>query len=413
MLPRKRIITIVIASLAAVLLIAGGIWYYRNYVGKEDISITSIGQLDYEWQKIASDDGIVGEYIWQRTTNLMIRGDEVMIPSWHMIPGRLSYQTEQTSDEYLLEDQATLLRMYVKASDRMEATSLVNRVYEYFDMSAQNNAAKSEWLSAFCEYYSRFGKVSDIDRIKDMIGLLFEEDGTYKTEVLSSAVYHQGSFVSLAEPDEDYVEGSLTQLPGNGEDEQQEFEGIRLSSVDLSLVRDLENAELLPEGAFQKNLDAVLGGMVSDDINLYAFAYKYTPDLDEPISYIYSAESANSVSITESVRTMRHLAEVDQLPVVAYTWIKNAVLNSGYLRDHYYYAIGTTDGDEAMDCYIDLMIVSYLQQDSALYSKISESIGRRVATYTDSPALSMVYREVNGRFIVLASENLRLTELIY
>lgn len=416
MVNRKRIIITILSISAALLLTAGAIWYGMNYLGKKEISSAGVTGMDYEWQLMASEEGIVSDYIFQRTAGLMIEEAEVMIPSWYLVPGRLSYQPAEISEEYLLEDQALLLRMYIRTSDRTSAGRLVNRVWEYFDMEQQDNRAKSEWLSAFILYYENMGRVSDYDKIVGLAALLFEDDGTYRPETLSAARYYSPSFVSLEDNSaQEYHEGSVNAQPGadsEGED-LFEFDGVRLSSIDLALVRDLENAGIIAQGAYERNLNLVLGGIISDDISLYAFAYKTVDDEENPVSYIYSADKAASVDVIESVRTMRHLSEVQSLPDRAYSWVKNIIINSGYLRDTYYFVMGRTDGNEAVDCYVDLMEIAYRRDDTALFGRVCGLVGMRVATYTDSPALSMIYRERDGRYYVTAGENLGLCVLIY
>ena len=50
--------------------------------------------------------------------------------------------------------------------------------------------------------------------------------------------------------------------------------------------------------------------------------------------------------------------------------------------------------------------IAFLMDDADLYDKICNCIGMRVASKSTSPALYMVFREEDGRYVFYASENL-------
>lgn len=221
-----------------------------------------------------------------------------------------------------------------------------------------------------------------------------------RQEALSVASYEQGTFYSLDNPGDD--DGAFSSLEQIGEDhpvEYTELTGVMISSIDLRLIRNLENNGLLPEGSFQKNLELVLGARVSDDIPLFAYAYA------DGI-YVYSHNVAAAVDVEESVVTMRHLAEVGELPSDSYNWLKMQIMNYGLVRQQYYYSYGNTQGDEAVAIYADIMHIALELDDMDMYERACILEGSRVATYSSSPALSMIYREEDGRFVFYARENL-------
>jgi len=399
---RKKIITIVIIALAAIILGGGYLLYQRYYGGAVKFDIETQPIVDYEHRSMASSHGIVPDYLWMRTKQLMVGVDDdsLLIPSSYMIAGRLSYQDAESSGEYRLEDQALLLMMYVRSGDRIKAMQLKEQILEYYDFENESNTGLSAFLTSYIYYYIAYGSVNDGARIEEIVNVLFDEEGNMRQEALSVASYEQGTFYSLDNPADD--DGAFSSLEQIGEDhpvEYTELTGVMISSIDLRLIRNLENNGLLPEGSFQKNLELVLGARVSDDIPLFAYAYA------DGI-YVYSHNVAAAVDVEESVVTMRHLAEVGELPSDSYNWLKMQIMNYGLVRQQYYYSYGNTQGDEAVAIYADIMHIALELDDMDMYERACILEGSRVATYSSSPALSMIYREEGGRFVFYARENL-------
>ena len=386
--------------MAAIVLGGGYLLYQRYYGGAVKFDIDTAPVVDYEHRQTASSHGIVSSYLWMRTKSLMLGndGDSLFIPSSYMIAGRLSYQDAESSGEYRLSDQALLLDMYVRNGDRIAAMRLKEQILNYYDFDSESNAGISAFLTAYLNYYVSYGSVKDGEKISELVGVLFDEEGNMREEALSVAVYEQGSFYSLDDPGD----GSYSSLEQLGEDvptEYTEVTGIEIASIDLRLIRNLENNGLLPEGSFERNLELVLGSQVSSSVPLFAYAYANG-------IYIYSHNVAAAVDVEEAVVTMRHLAQVDELPSDAYNWLKMQIINTGVIRQQYYYSYGSTEGDEAVNIYPDIMHIALELGDDDLYERACTLEGSRVATYTSSPALSMIYREEDGRFVFYARENL-------
>lgn len=397
----KKILIAVIASVSAVVLGGAYLLYQRYYGGAARFDIETTPIVSYEYRKTASDHGIVADYLWMRTKELMLGkdGDSLFIPSSYMIAGRLSYQEAESSGEYRLSDQALLLTMYVRRGDRIAAIRLKDAVLNEFDLESESNSEIAAFLSAYLYYYTAYGSVNDGDRIREITGMLFDEEGNMRTEVLQVASYEQGGFYSTDEITGDGSYSSLEQGTNQIDIEFTETEGIRISSVDLRLIRNLESNGLLPEGSYESNLELVRGAFVSPEIPLYAYAYA------DGI-YIYSHDVPAAVDVEEAVLTMRHLSEVGELSEDAYSWLKMQFVNSGYVNSEYYYTYGSTQGTQAADIYPDVMMIALELGDDDLYDIMSGVEGSRVATYSSSPALSMIYREENGRFVFYARENL-------
>ena len=389
---RKKIIRVIPFVLAALLIGGLYIWYSHTYGNAGPIKLQDDRKITYEWQQIASECNITGDYLWSRTKKLMIQEaeDGVLIPSSYMIEGRLTSEPAEESGVYLPSDQALLMKLYVRDNDRFAAVTLKNKVLDSFNMEDYSVEEQMAWLEGYVVYYSAYGTSDDYKNIKELVAGLFTDDGMVRTSDLTAA-----SFDSPA---------------GTSEDELYSFEGITLASVRLMLIRSLEANELLPEGSFDRNLELVLGGMISDDIPLFAYAARY--EEDGTVSYVYSKDHAASVSVVDSIRVMRSLAETDSLPVLSYNWLKNTVLNQGALNDTYYLVTGSTDGSEAVDAYTDIMYIAFYRDDIDLYSNICGRLGSRVATYNSSPALSMIYRTQDDRYYFVARENLEVCLMV-
>lgn len=407
---RKKTVTVIIIACIALLLGGAYLWYARTYGNAEKIVLQSSDVISYEYKSMAASHGITGDYLWSRTQELMIDGGEdgTLIPSSYMIAGRLSYEDAEESGEYLLSDQARLLRMYVRSADRFKASALRNEVNARFDMNSQSIGERAAWLEAYLHFYVSYGNADDYSRIKDLIAQVFDENGLVRAEDITVASYNDRGYVSTDDGEGNTTEMSVLDVPAGHdyENELTNVTGVKLSSVRLSLIRDLESNGLLPQGSFVHNLEIVKGGVVSDSIPLYAYAYRILDD--GSISYIYSGTIVAAVDVGESILTMRNLAEVDELPEAGLNWIRNNIMNLGYIRSDYYFVTGSTDGEDALDSYADILHIALETEDIDLYDRMCTILGARVATYSSSPALSMIYRTSEDRFYFTARENLEV-----
>lgn len=407
---RKKTIRIVIITCVALLLGGAYLWYARTYGNAEKIILQSSDVVSYEYKSMAASHGITGDYLWSRTQELMLDGgsDGVLIPSSYMIAGRLSYEEAEESGEYLLSDQARLLRMYVRSADRFKASALRNEVNARFDMSGQSIEEKAAWLEAYLYYYVSYGNADDYSRILELISQVFDAEGNVITEEITVAAYNDRGYVSTTDSEGNTTDMSVLDVPA-GHDYENELTtvtGVKLSAIKLSLIRDLESNGLLPAGSFEHNLEIVQGGVVSDSVPLYAYAYQVLDD--GSISYVYSGTIVAAVDVGESVVTMRNLARVDSLPEAGLNWIRNNIMNYGCIRSNYYFVTGSTDGSEALDSYADILSIALETEDMDLYDRMCAIFGSRVATYSSSPALSMIYRTSEDRFYFTARENLEV-----
>ena len=122
--------------------------------------------------------------------------------------------------------------------------------------------------------------------------------------------------------------------------------------------------------------------------------------------YIYSGQSTGTIDIIQNVKTMKNLAEVGELDSSSFAEFKGQVMNNGRIYTEFLILTGNYSGREALSAYADGMMIAYYQGDTDLYNKLSDTLGKRVATKSTSPALYMVFREENDRYVFYARENL-------
>ena len=426
---RKQILIISICAAAALLVGGGYLFYAKVYGNAAKIKLYQTAVPKYEWQDIASDNNIVSDYLWSRTKKLMLEDNRILIPSSYKIAGRLVTQEAEVSEIYDLSDQALLLKCYVQAGDMVAATTLKKEVIKQFktydgmyfstigsDYDYKAISDNVAWLDAFLEYYAVYGTADDYEEIKELTGALFDENGELKPESLTVARYVDTMYVSTDDhDDEDPYDSSLEQVYGAfigeegeedmviREDPDAEVSGVKISDINLKLIYNLEQNDLIPKGSYDNALEIVKGSVAGAGVPYYAYAYERTAN---GINYIYSGTENAAISMTETIRTMKNLAEMNELDGDSYNELRNLIMNSGAIYMYYYLTTGNYSENVAYDAYVDAMQIAFLMDDADLYDKICNCIGMRVASKSTSPALYMVFREEDGRYVFYASENL-------
>jgi len=428
---------IVTAAIIVALVIGVGVFYLfytGRFGGGSKLKLTSPARVGHDWSDIAADNNIVSDYMFSRTKKLVVAngGDGVLAATTYTIAGRLVAQEAENSGVYELSDQALLLKCYVRAGDGQNAIALKNEVMKRFRLAdgayktyvyadeAKNNeelisvSASVAWLDALMEYYSSYGNDDDYKEIKHLAGLLFDDEGRLIPEQISVAKYAESLYVGLQdETVQDEEEASLEQLYGTitgdsegadavREEEQEDVEGVLLSNINLRLIRDLENNGLVAQGAYEKSLKAVKDGFAGAGYAFYAYATIGKIDSGD---YLYSGQRTGSFDISHNVRTMRNLAEVGELDGESFAEFKGMVMNNGRIYTEYVIMTGNYSGREAVNAYPDGMMMAYFMNDTDLYSRLSGTLGKRVATKSSSPALYMIFREENDRYIFYSREN--------
>jgi|GEM_PF-610887 len=432
-IPKRQILYIGIAVAAVLLLGAAYLIYSHAYGNTRKITLESSPVTGIEKGDIASENNIVPGYLFSRTKKLMLENasDGVLIPSSYRIAGRLVTQPAEESGVYLLTDQALLLKAYVRAGERSAAIALKSQVNDRFLSSTSglycyavysddyegertldtiaSNTCNIEWLDAYLEFYSVYGGSDDYDIIYRLSQALFDEEGNPVAESLTVARYVESAMVSEEEvSDEPDEEASLDTIYGSEAEEETEasvktVEGVKLSDVKLRLIYNLEQNDIIAEGAYENALEIVKGALATENIPLYAYAYEYGT---EGINYIYAADEAGTMSVTESLKTMRNLAEMGQLDSSVFALLSQEIINDGLVYDRYYLTTGNYGQADDGGAYADALELSYYMEDESLFALLCNIEGRRVASKSSSDALYMIFRQDESRYDFYAAENL-------
>ena len=428
----------IIAGAVFIAVVTGAVIFYLFYTGSfgggSKIKIDDPVRVGYDWRNYAAENNIVSDYLFSRSKKLIVAegGDGVLAATSYTIAGRLVTEEAESSGIYGLSDQALLMKCYVRAGDKMSATSLRNKVNELFRLpdgsyrafvyadgtndEMTTNASMIDWLDAMCEYYVNFGNDDDYDNIKRLTEAIFDSDGSMRTEKISVAKYAESLYVGLDDTSEineddeatlEQIYGTITGELDGAEVEnvtnEEEVEGVLLSNINLRLIRDLEANGLLVQGAYDKALLAVKKGFAGDGNPFYAYATFGAMDGGE---YYFCGRSTGAFDIAQNIKTMRNLAEVGELDSFSYGEFKGQIMNSGRIYSEYNIMSGNYSGSEATGSYVDGLMIAFYMQDANLYSTLTNTIGKRVATKSSSPALYMVFREENDRYVFYARENM-------
>ena len=130
----KQIIIAALLFVAAISGVIAYLLYVRTFGNAAQIALTPHDNPGYEWEQIASENNIISNYLWGRTKKLMLNrdGEDILIPTYYKIAGRLVTQPAESSQIYKLSDQAWFLDCYVEAGDAVAARNLKNRVVSKF-----------------------------------------------------------------------------------------------------------------------------------------------------------------------------------------------------------------------------------------------------------------------------------------
>jgi len=406
------------AVIGAILLLggAGYLIYSRVYGNIGRIKLCETATSDIDRKKVAADNNIITGYLFSRTKNLFLdQGpDGKFMPSQYTIAGRLVTQPAENTLIYRLEDQALLLKAYIKNGDRGKSVDLYNEINKRFlkddgtylaviyDGSYEgtkelegrsDNTSQMALLDAFLKYYATYGSTNDEKYIRSLTATLFDTDGYIRAEDLVVEDYQGADPAGLIGDDSEEPASS-------GESE---LTGVKLSDVNLPLIKSLEINAFLPEGSYDRAAGIVQGGLVSDSERLYAYAYETT---ESGINYVYTAGDVGAVDVYESLKTEANLAAMGLLTDTDTAWISQEVFNSGMIPRYYYLTTRNFSEDNCYDAAPFLINIAYMTGDAPLYSIVCKLEGLRVATKSSSVALYMIFRQDESRFTFDAAENL-------
>ena len=211
----RQLVTAAIIGAVLVLGGAGYLVYSRFYGNIGKIKLVPTVTSDIDRKKVASENNIITGYLFSRTKHLMLEEgpDGILIPSQYTIAGRLVTQPAENTLTYRLEDQAMLLKAYVKNGERGKAAELRNEINKRFaagdgsyyaavydeafegERTLQNkktNTSQIAWLDAYLEFAASFGNNDDEKKIRDLGQMIFDENGAIKPETFTVEGYGCG-----------------------------------------------------------------------------------------------------------------------------------------------------------------------------------------------------------------------------
>lgn len=417
----KKKLFIGIGAILAVLILAGlYLWYVRDFREHSNLDLEFPKSVSYEWNEDYGEDKINKSLLWSRTKELLLenRENQTLIVSSYTLPGTLQEQPGKESGQYLLEDQALLLKVYLQKTDPLSATALVNEVNNYFDLSDADTRSKLSYLDSYLMYYSMYGKSKDLEIIKSMVSDIFDDEGFLKPSKIFVNGYTNKAYVSAVDKAAALEEGSalgdLELLYSSDETNDSTvvtINGILLGDVRLLLIKNLENNKLLPEGSYDRNLELVLGGLLEDGSGLFANAYYYE---DGNVTYFQTAPAAGQINVFETVITMRNLSEVNALPTSSVAWITESLNSTEGINHGTYKLLDRSFVDYPNDrVFYPVLQIAINLDNEDMFIKVMDKIDFYRATYHNSPALNMIYTPImGGRNACYAWENLMVASTL-
>lgn len=411
----KKKLLIGIGVVAALLLIAGlYLFYVRGFRDSKKLKLEPQAHFPYSWEESYGEDKIVKDYQWNATKELMLRqrNNQTLMVSYYTLPGKLQEEQGMESGVYLLEDQALLLKAYLIKEDAMSATALVTEINNYFDVSNADTASKIAYLDSYLKYYSMYGNNKDLDLIKSMVDSTFDSNGLLKPETIDVNKYINKAYVGASDKEAALQEGgALSGIEAGSNDEDYfdtsvQYEGVMLSNIRLSLIRNLETNGFLPAGSYDRNLAIVLNGQLSSNPGLFANAYYI--DGDEYI-YIQIAPIPSQIDVFETLLTMRNLSEVGSLPSASNAWISSSLASAEGINHTYYKLIDESFVETRSNRVNYLILQIAVNTDNQdLFNRVMDKIDVYRATYKYSPALYMIYEVRDERNVCVAWDNLMM-----
>lgn len=416
---KKKLLFVGIGILVALILGGLYLWYMRDLRDSHNLNLTLKKEVPYSWSEDYGGNKINKDYLWGATKELLInqREDNTLIVSSYLLPGTLTEQTGEESGVYLLEDQALLLRNYLQNTDALKANALVAEINSRFDLNSADTASKLTFLEVYLEYYSMYGKDSDLANIKSLVTSLFDDEGLLIPTPISVNSYINKAYVGAVDKEAALEEGGA--LSGaelsNNEDASgataTTYNGVLLSNIRLLMIKNLENNNLLPAGSYDKNLALVKGGMIDTGMGLYSNAYYL--DNGTPV-YFQTTSVPSQVDVYETILTMRNLSEVGELEASSIAWISASIASTEGINHTTYKLIDNKFSETSNNrVFYFVLQISINIDNEDLFIKTMDKLDLYRATYQNSPALHMIFEaESNGRNACYAWENLMISSIL-
>ncbi len=178
---------------------------------------------------------------------------------------------------------------------------------------------------------------------------------------------------------------------------------LGLSQADFEAMRQLSLLDGRWKAVYAANLAVVQGGLLGDDLPLYAEAYSTASGGYLP----FTGEHA-WVDTLESLRVVLHLCEVGQADPRSLAWLRTQVMDTGAVYAAYDLATGSpVSTDECVPAYAIAARIARMTGDAVYYKAAIDRIDWNLATDVNSLADGAVFRkDATGRVLVFAVDNL-------
>lgn len=176
---------------------------------------------------------------------------------------------------------------------------------------------------------------------------------------------------------------------------------IRLDSLDLLALQHLGSRNPVLASRYEEALDLVEGGLISDDLPLYAAVWY--PDSR---GYVHFEGTYPEIDLVASLKVALHLAEVGRLDPRTLGWLSEHLLNDGALYARYHIAQGQpTSGEESLVGYALTARIARITGKEELYRKATDRLQWHLATSLTSQVRDAIFRQSPEGIVQMTAED--------
>lgn len=176
---------------------------------------------------------------------------------------------------------------------------------------------------------------------------------------------------------------------------------IRLESLDLLALQHLGERDPVFASRFAEALELVEGGLISDDLPLYAAVWY--PDSR---GYVHFEGTYPEIDLVSSLKVALHLAEVGSLDSQTLSWLSEHLLNDGALYARYHIVQGQpTSGEESLVGYALTARIARITGREELYRKATDRLLWHLATSSTSQVRGAIFRQTSEGIVQMTADD--------
>jgi hypothetical protein len=415
---------LLVTILVIVFLFASGYFYQKKPV------VLPVSVISEDTEQILAEAPFQAEVMLKRTTEILSDklGTSPFIVSWYMLPGSVSTMKEAASDYIITRDQVDLLQAYINLGKEQEARELIGAIRQklsgpdgYLVSAVRVTDITQKPISSVPEleleeirfsssyfdtllytrellsYYERWGTEEGWKQIEYYAGLLYSEQTLVPQDFIIPA--------PTPTPAPKQFINDNPEVSDQDNRNQEVYEYISLSSLDLSALQALSAADSRFGEKYEQAREILAKGIISDSVPLYATAYDPTQN-----GYLYISDRKTSFRLAPSLETCLYLAQAERLSAATLTWLKERLENQRIMYETYDVIYGEPSSErEAYEAYAIALAIGVRQDDAALCKAAIDAQADHLATNSNSQAKDMLFRTVQtNRVSVYARENILL-----